>query len=210
MIKNKKVSYTILICILGLGLLLFLSGCNSVIENNTTENEYYTLYTVKEGNFHFSFEYPDTVSPGVSDFATWGSHHYISFTGTQNDTTVDSVIYRDWPQIYISIWEQSEMVKSAEASVEEKVESNIDNPNWHMISRYKTTVDGFDTFVLQYSYSGQFELYYRYYYADDICYSAYFEYNKRIWNIWLSYPSEMAIAAEADFNHILRTFKILD
>jgi hypothetical protein len=75
-----------------------------------------------------------------------------------------------------------------------------------LLKRYTTKINGIEAVILHYSIPVSIE----YYIADDIGWSVYFEHDGYVYEIEFSYPVEMSEEANADFNHMLKSFKILD
>lgn len=206
MILRKKTPLLLVLNTVLMILLLNLSGCN-----NIEEDRVYKLYSVEEGNVHFTFEYPAEFNLGAIDFED-DFYRFVRFLGTKMDVQEGKIIQLKQARISVDIFEQGETVPSAESILAETIESNGKYPDFREIKRYTTKISGIEATVLHFSNSGEGSDAYGVisYYFDIVDWSIYFEHNGHVWWIEFSYPVEMSAEANADFEHILKTFKILD
>jgi hypothetical protein len=207
MLLDKKILSRLMISIFLLILLLNFSGCS------TTEGGIYTPYEIDEAGVHFSFEYPEDLSQEFKEInIEFPFHKYVNFSVLVEDVVKEKIIHRKQSYIQINVYERGEVVPSAESLIEKYIEINNNKPDseLHIIKRYSTKISGIEATVLHSSYSGQYDSGAATVAIDIVDWSIYFEYDEQVWWIDISYPVEMSSEAKVDFNHMLKTFKILN
>jgi hypothetical protein len=204
--SNKRINLRVVVHTILMILLLSSAGCNNHLPDRT-----YKEYTVDEGNVHFSFEYSENYTLGVYDFEN-ESRKYINFFGPNMDFQEQSVIQLKQARISIDLYKQDETVSGAESELQKQIEANEKYPGFRIIQRYSTKIDGITAIVLNYSNSGQGHDYSGVvtFAFSSVDWSLYFEHDSYVWWIQFDYPIEMTKEAKADFDHMLKTFKILE
>jgi hypothetical protein len=173
------------------------------------QDRVYKLYTVEEDKVHFSFEYPEELDPGVPSLQD-EFLKTIGFYGPKTVVVEGSTVYRKWERITIYIFQQGEIVPSAENQIELFIKTNTNYPGFRILKKYKDKISEIEATVLYDSFSGQLNSVEESFSFSDVSWSIFFEHNGYIWRIEFRYPVEMSAEAKVDFEHMLKTFKMLD
>jgi hypothetical protein len=190
----------------------------SMTETATSPStEPYSTYTNKWGRLQFSLDYPEGFKlvnyffPATSDNVNTSG--YVNFYGMDLKLQEETTIRIKQQMISVSVSKQSETIPNAITDLERTIESNSRYPGFHVIERYTTEIDGFQSLVLRYKITSRFsqDPYPQPIYSiDDDIWTFYFDHNGYIWSVTVSYPIEYEEQAKTDFDHIIQTFQILN
>ncbi len=166
----------------------------------------YQTFTIKRGIAHFSFEYP----------ARYGGKQVEVRNDPESKYTSVGLSWgppeRLWRASNIDIFVQGHDSANAEADLERllSIESNM--LDFKLIQRYSVTVSGVEGYGIYYSKTEPPGGGYgppgvpRPYISRAIC----FDYGGLIWSIWFQYDEATKDLGEAAYEHVIKTFKILE
>lgn len=180
---QKQVLWISIVLILAI-VFAILFGCNS---------SQYEMYTLEHGKAHFSFEYPRRYKKQMeylqpSDDAPKG----IRFVYRQYDLKEKNTVFG---------FNISPALKSLDAkgAIDRTISGLKDMK--HVVERSTLTVDGISSEMVVYYDS-------RMPYTPSVR-ELFFVSKELLWNIYIYSDTENAEQAKTDFEHILRTFKII-
>jgi hypothetical protein len=207
LVGMKRLCLTFIVAIVS-ALVAIISGCNSSMEGYRT----FTFNKVA----HFSFEYPAHYKKCSAHATAERKTIYIGFRDKMpSKGSTDGFIY-----IYVE--GAGDTYPDATAALEDTLSGFVE-PDYHdedaeeepqrLLERSTITVAGIPAELVVYSYgydlvweesSGSAVILLR------IAREVYFDYDGLIWNIVIESDEDRADVAEADFEHLLETFQILD
>lgn len=194
---HKRLGLFLLVLLILLSSVFIFTGCSG-----------YTRFTLREGDAHFTFEYP-------KDY----DEKYVSIVSIFTRMTFcRSLLEEDWIDSWFRVrvskvgWWSS--YPDAKATLEADILWSADTfEDYQILERSPVSVAGVEGEQVISSYTAEHDDPHADYFMKEgltVNRDIYFDHNGFIWEITMMSIEEMAEADEAVWEHILKTFKILD
>ncbi len=194
--KNHRNKVIVLILLFTL-LVVTLNGCSE-----------YQTFTIKRGIAHFSFEYP----------ARYGGKQVEVRNDPESKYTNIGLSWSPpnllWRASDISVFMQPTTSANAEVELEERLTLESKMSDFKPLERYPVTISGLQGYGATFSWisppmglghgppGGEPR--------PIISRLVYFDYDGLIWNIYIGYDEATKDLGEAAYEHVIKTFKILE
>jgi len=173
-------------------------GCNS------TDTTGFSKFTVTEGLSHFSFEYPAFYRTPYVDRALEPNSTEVKTGGVIQPGV------RGIESLHIEIFQVSDSFPDAKAMLDSSLSRSEEHQDFELLERSPITIDGVEGEQIVYSYYG-FHATMESEAETGTAYKAYFDCKGLIWRIVMLVDEyAQAERAEADFDHVIETFRFLD
>ena len=191
------------------------AGCSSHTSTPSTPSyTSYTRFTLREGDAHFSFEYPESYEKIAIDLHSGYAMVWFIRSLVEEDWIIEDSYFR------VQVYEAGQLGNpDAEAALESEITRIATSElyrHFEIRDRSSVSIAGV---------KGK-QAIFTYYYPEAplpldegpflklpaflIVRCAYFDYNGFIWEIWLQSTEGLAKEDKAHFEHIIETFTILD
>ena len=186
----------ILLLVLGMTMLTF-QGCG----------EYRKCTFHSGGNTRYSFEYPSTYRKESDDSASqYFTSVFLWLPGRKGATFLAN------PSIAVMITFPSAIEINAKASLESDLDNGMNLQEFQLLERSEIIVSGIQAEQIVFSWlmtseASSFEPQIYYIWSGR---KVYFNYEGEIWILTLKSTANAIVQANADFNHFLQTFRILE
>jgi hypothetical protein len=198
---TKKMRGVLFVLLIESFFVIFLvNGCNT--------NSYYTRFDVREGNTHFSFEYPSRYEKPFLDTSAGNNYSSVSIQ-LKNPVEKNLNVL-----ITISTSQVGETFPDSKYLLDYKLklyESGV-LLDYEPIERYPIIIMGIEGEAIFYSSSAP-QIFVPYPNRENVIYltrKVLFSDNNIIWEISVDYDKDYPDTAESDFQHLLQTLKVLD
>jgi hypothetical protein len=163
----------------------------------------YKTFSLEKGIGHFSFEYPARYKVEITEVRTDLQYTHVTFSSPFSKELRDSTF------ITVFVAPPDDASPNSEALLEKSLASAEVLDDFRFVERFSLTVAGVQGQEVVYSY-GRLVSNYENVRIPEFMREVYFDRGGLIWSVSMRSNQSMAEADEADFEHVLQTFKILE